>query len=186
MRNVLRRVMFGVLGTGMIVAMAAGATTVAASAADAAPLHATAAVKSSPAALKWPAVRQGAQGNRVRVIQYLLNQSGFTVPVTGTFADKTTAEVKAFQRANGLPIDGIVGDATWPVLILTVKQGATGDAVRAVQDNLKRAYGYDVPVDGIFAAKTTDAVKSFQKKYKLPVNGIVNPETWNALIVNHL
>jgi peptidoglycan hydrolase-like protein with peptidoglycan-binding domain len=184
MRNVLRRITFGVLGTGMVVAMAAGATAVSASAAVAAPHHATA---TKSVALSWPAVRQGASGNRVRAIQYLLNQSGFKVTVDGQFGPTTTAQVKAFQKVNGLAVDGVVGDATWPQLILTVKQGATGDAVKAVQDYLKRAYGFsNLQVDGKFGASTTTAVKDFQKEFKITVDGIVSPVTWNTLIVKHV
>lgn len=37
----------------------------------------------------------------------------------GHFGSKTEAAVKAFQELNGLPIDGIVGPATWELLIPT-------------------------------------------------------------------
>ncbi len=177
MRNVLRRIAFGVLGTGMVVTMAAGAAT----AAVAAPQHPAKVVK----ALQWPAVKQNAQGNRVRTIQYLLNQRGYKVTVDGKFGPDTTAKVKDFQKARGItPVDGVVGDKTWPKLILTVKQGDKGDAVRAVQDYLKRAYGYtSLKVDGVFGADTAKAVKSFQKKYGVKDDGVVNEVTWNTLVV---
>lgn len=35
--------------------------------------------------------------------------------------------------------------------------------------------------DGIFAAETTEAVKSFQKKYELEETGIINFETWELI-----
>jgi hypothetical protein len=37
----------------------------------------------------------------------------------GHFGEKTEAAVKAFQEQNGLPVDGIVGPATWDLLIPT-------------------------------------------------------------------
>jgi len=37
----------------------------------------------------------------------------------GHFGSKTEAAVKAFQELNGLPVDGIVGPATWDLLIPT-------------------------------------------------------------------
>jgi peptidoglycan hydrolase-like protein with peptidoglycan-binding domain len=184
MRNALRRIAFGVLGTGMVVTMAAGAATVAASAAVAAPQHPARELKT----LQWPAVKQGAEGNRARTIQYLLNERGYKVTIDSKFGPDTTAKVKDFQKAKGItPADGIVGDKTWPKLIITVKQGDKGDAVRAVQDYLKRAYGYtSLKVDGDFGAETTKAVKSFQKRYGIKDDGVVNEVTWNTLVVKAL
>jgi peptidoglycan hydrolase-like protein with peptidoglycan-binding domain len=184
MRNTLRRISFGVLGTGMIVAMTAGAAAGAASAAVASPHHA--AVHES-AALTWPTVKKGAVGERVRTIQYLLNQRGYKVTVDGTFGTTTQAAVVKFQKTIGVSSDGIVGPATWPKLVVTVKGGSKGDAVRAVQHSLRYRYGYtSLKVDGSFGATTTTAVKSFQTKYKLTSDGIVGVATWNALIENEL
>jgi peptidoglycan hydrolase-like protein with peptidoglycan-binding domain len=182
MRNALRRLAFGILGTGMIAAMALGATTVAASAAVSAPnapalLHAT---------LKWPTVRRGDYGAQVRTIQYLLNGRGYHLTVDGLFGIPTELAVKDFQKKKGLKVDGIVGSQTWPKLIITVKKGDKGYAVRGAQDQLRYEYGYTyVVVDGTFGAKTDTAVRDFQHRYSLkPVDGVVGPVTWNALVVH--
>jgi peptidoglycan hydrolase-like protein with peptidoglycan-binding domain len=183
MRNTLRRISFGVLGTGMIVAMTAGVAG-AASAVVASPHHA--AVRPA-ATLSWPTVKKGAVGERVRTIQYLLNKRGYQVTIDGTFGTTTQAAVVKFQETIGVSSDGIVGSATWPKLIVTVKGGSKGDAVRAVQHSLHYRYGYtSLKVDGSFGATTTTAVKSFQKKYKLAADGTVGVVTWNALIVHEL
>jgi peptidoglycan hydrolase-like protein with peptidoglycan-binding domain len=185
MRKILRRAAFGVIGTGMIVTMAAGATT-AASAAVAAP-HATA---TKSVTLSWPAVRKTAQGNRVLTIQYLLNDRGYPVDTTGYFGDVTEKQVKAFQKKNNLPEDGIVGDKTWEKLVVDIGSGTTHKfAVEAVQSYLKNAYGYkDLTVNGKYDAKTEAAVKKFQgdRKPPLPATGKVNLDTWHALVKDAL
>lgn len=180
MRNTLRRIGYGVLGAGMIVAMTAGASAGAASAASAAPAVAVA----KPAALSWPTVKRGAVGERVYAVQYLLNyRTSARLRVDGKFGLATQAAVKSFQRKAHLTADGIVGNATWTRLIVTLAKGSRGDAVRAVQHNLRYAYGYkSVSVDGVFGTKTLNAVKAFQKKYKLKADGIVGGTTWNTLV----
>jgi peptidoglycan hydrolase-like protein with peptidoglycan-binding domain len=187
MRNLPRRIAIGILGAGTIVAMTAGATTAAASAAVATRHHC--ARTEVRLALQWPAVREGAQGNRVYVIQYLLNYRGYKVAIDGKFGKATTDAVKNFQGKVGLkPVDGIVGAATWEKLIATVKFGDNNLAVKAVQWDLKHAYGKDVPVDGKFEAKTKKAVIEIQTQYlpRDPHDGVVNDKTWNALIVKKL
>lgn len=135
------------------------------------------------AAAAWPIVKQGAKGERVRTIQYLLNARGFRVAVDGDFGKSTTAAVKLFQRANKLTVDGHVGPATWQKLVVAIKTGSRGDAVRAAQSELRNRWGYKtVVVDGTFGKATVTAVKSFQTKRKLKADGIVGQATWEALV----
>ncbi len=137
-------------------------------------------------ALSWPVVSPGAKGERVFTIQYLLNQRiGAGLVADGDFGPKTEAAVKSFQAKFKLPVDGKVGPATWMQLIVTVKNPSKGQAVSAVQHSLRFAYGdTTLVVDGDFGPKTEAAVKSFQAKFKLPVDGVVGPDTWNTM-VNH-
>lgn len=56
---------------------------------------------------------EGSQGSAVRKLQVLLAYEGqYTAKIDGDFGAKTTAAVKAFQKANGLKADGIAGPAT--------------------------------------------------------------------------
>ncbi len=63
----------------------------------------------------------------------------------------------------------------------TVKYGSRGEDVVYLQQRLT-TNGYGVgAIDGIFGVKTLEAVKAFQEKSKLSVDGIVGVKTWVAL-----
>src|SRR5690606_21186177 len=59
----------------------------------------------------------GSRGNAVVELQNKLNALGYNAgKADGIFGSKTRSAVMAFQRANGLTVDGIVGPATWAKL----------------------------------------------------------------------
>lgn len=128
--------------------------------------------------LTWPVVQYGNTGERVRTVQYLLQQWGYSVTVDGSFTNGTLTAVKNFQASNGLTADGIVGNASWPALTIVTQQGDSGAKVRAVQSQLRES-GYSVAVDGIFGSGTYSAVRSFQSSKGLGVDGIVGDNTWS-------
>ena len=65
-----------------------------------------------------PMLRTGSRGDAVRKLQEMLNAKGYTCGnVDGIFGSKTKAAVLAFQKANGLGADGIVGPLTWGKLV---------------------------------------------------------------------
>jgi peptidoglycan hydrolase-like protein with peptidoglycan-binding domain len=140
----------------------------------------------------WPLVRRGDQEHPVQTLQYLLRARRRVVVVDGDFGPQTEAAVKAYQRRKGLVVDGIVGPITWRALIVTVKRGSRGEAVRGVQTefqfrNLSGDPGLGLKVDGIFGPKTDAAVRGFQQALALDVpsvvvDGIVGPITWQALV----
>ena len=140
----------------------------------------------------WPLVRKGDEGHPVRTLQYLLRARGHAVAVDGIFGPATDAAVRALQQEKHLAVDGIVGPNTWSALIVTVRQGSQGDAVRGVQEefqfrNLSGDPSKGLQVDGIFGYKTAAAVRGFQQALSLDVagvavDGIVGPVTWRALV----
>ena len=146
-----------------------------------------------------PMLYRGCTGDAVKTLQDKLNALGYNSgSVDGIFGAKTYAAVTAFQKANSLGVDGIVGKLTWgklygvspamPVETTTVvgrpmvSYGSRGDAVRKLQE-LLNALGYDCgSVDGIFGSKTKAAVLAFQKANGLGADGIVGPLTWGKLV----
>src|SRR6266571_9459750 len=135
----------------------------------------------------WPLTRQGDQHHPVQTLQYLLRARGHNVTVDGIFGPQTDAAVRAFQQQKGLAVDGIVGPNTWSALIIAVKLGSQGDAVRGVQEefqfrNLSGDPSKGLQVDGIFGPKTNAAVRGFQQALGITVDGIVGQVTWRALV----
>lgn len=61
------------------------------------------------------------------------------------------------------------------------KYGSRGDEVRQIQTKLKRWGYYNGSIDGIYGSQTLAAVKSFQRKNGLTVDGIAGPKTLNAM-----
>ena len=149
----------------------------------------------APVVPDMPMVYWGCTGDAVKTLQEKLNAKGFNSGnVDGIFGAKTYAAVTAFQKANSLGVDGIVGKLTWaklydatPVNVTPVttqpmlRTGSRGDAVRKLQE-LLNAKGYTCgSVDGIFGSKTYAAVLAFQKANGLGADGIVGPLTWAKL-----
>lgn len=62
-----------------------------------------------------------------------------------------------------------------------VAYGSQGDAVRQLQSKLNR-HGYQLDEDGIFGKKTRAAVRDYQKKNSLRLDGIAGDETWGSLM----
>ena len=61
------------------------------------------------------------------------------------------------------------------------KYGSRGDEVRQIQTKLKKWGYYSGSVDGIYGSATLAAVKSFQKKNGLTVDGIAGTKTLQAM-----
>lgn len=187
----------GATGAGAIAAIPAAATVQASSATLNSAALASATARSQ-AIQPWPVLRQGQNAAwpkvTVRSLQYLLVARGAKVTVNGTFGATTKAAVVKFQRAHNLTADGVVGAKTWRALVVTVHKGSKGAAVRAVQDQINfrnNKNGHTLNVDGVFGPKTQAAVRAFQQAIAhevrgFPVDGIVGPLTWQALVTEAL
>jgi hypothetical protein len=104
--------------------------------------------------------------------------------VDGVFGSTTVEAVKAFQLANGIPVTGQADRATWIRLRVPLQAGDTGEAVKALQRQLNEKRLAKLPLDGVYGASTTAAVRSFQRHAGLEVTGNADPLTWRRLITH--
>ena len=109
-----------------------------------------------------------------------------TTEPDGTFGRDTLAAVKLFQELNGLIADGHIGPQTKNMLMSSDAQanaltiGMSGDTVKSVQKLLKKLNYLD-SADGYFGSGTEAAVRAFQKRNGLSVDGKVGRQTLTAL-----
>ncbi len=135
------------------------------------------------------------------MLQTLLWEAGFYQGrIDGIFGLRTQDAVIRFQRNKGLPPTGIADVATWralgvicgplppapsptpvPVPCPRLALGSRERAVFLLQV-LLREHGYNPgPIDGFFGFRTEAAVRQFQTDEHLPVTGVVDLITWEAL-----
>ncbi|MFC7879065.1 peptidoglycan-binding protein [Isoptericola sp. NPDC057391] len=142
-------------------------------------------VTTSKALDPWPVVRPGDRFHPVGTLQHLLNEHGHDLEVDEKFGPLTEAAVRASQRDFGLEVDGVVGPRTWGAIVVTVRLGSRGHAVRGAQSELDVRIDVDLVVDGVFGPRTESAVREFQRAlsaFGVLVDGVVGPVTWRALV----
>ncbi|MBQ8837050.1 MAG: peptidoglycan-binding protein [Clostridia bacterium] len=147
----------------------------------------------------------------LRIIQ-IADGGDVTVPVDGIYGSATAEAVRQFQRRNGLATTGTVDKATYDLLYekaleaefemseplplyffprgRSVSKGEISDFVILIKIILNAlTVAYDdfepLPVNGIFDDDTENAIKLFQMRNKIQPTGIVNKQTWNALVENY-
>ena len=128
---------------------------------------------------------------RVRTLQRRLRRAGADPgPVDGLFGPLTEAAVRRFQGREGLAVDGLVGPLTTAALKREAALIASGagygdpdgsERVRALQRRLHQAGVDPGPVDGRFGPRTEAAVRRFQGRQGLEVDGLVDAPTRAAL-----
>lgn len=147
-----------------------------------------------------PTLKKGDKGSEVRKLQDNLNKViNAGLQVDGSYGQKTYDAVAAFQTKYGLTVDGCYGpktaakmiDAlngnapvvTKPVKIATytLKKGTKGSNVKTLQENLNMVINAGLEVDGSFGPKVEAAVKEFQRKYGLTVDGIYGKNSYNKM-----
>jgi len=139
--------------------------------------------------LSKPILREGATGETVKELQRLLKKYlTYSAVIDGIFGTETTGGVILFQNRMFLPEDGIVDKQTWqalykggPVDLPTLQLGSQGKLVEALQQRLHIVGEYKGFFDGEFGKTTELAVKSFQSRHRLTIDGIVGDRTWLVL-----
>ena len=162
---------------------------------------------STPTTTNPNTLTYGDSGSRVTEMQTALKKLGYyTSSVDGRFGAGTQRAVIAFQKASGLTADGLAGAKTLNLLYekassasasgsgsssssssssgftRTLRRGYTGDDVKAVQTRLKALKYYDGTVDGNYGSGSIAAVKDFQRRNGLTVDGLTGRVTYERLM----
>lgn len=131
----------------------------------------------------------GDDGDDVSAIQDRLYEMGYMdIKPTGYFGETTEAAVKAFQKNNDLLVDGKVGTETKEMLynpdaMANVwSMGDSSDTLIPYQKKLI-ALGYlSTEADGEYGSATKSAVKRFQDRNGISVDGYLGPKTRDILM----
>jgi peptidoglycan hydrolase-like protein with peptidoglycan-binding domain len=109
--------------------------------------------------------------------------------IDGIYGPDTVAAVKQLQTDNDLPVTGLVDEATARALdakLAQVGQQAASQQLTqtaALQTVLKLTGFWTGPIDGMWTAELTDALKRFQTKLGVPPTGAVDAATIAAFQV---
>lgn len=142
-------------------------------------------------------LREGDEGKAVSNLQYALYELGYyDGKIDGVYGSTTRDAVRAFQSRNKVtPVDGIAGSKTQQKLysssakpatapateFATLRKGDSGNAVVEMQDVLKQLGYLTSEVNGIFDDATVLAVRSFQQRNGLSVDGVAGSDTLRKL-----
>jgi len=146
-------------------------------------------------------IKLGVKGDAVIRLQQRLTQLGYyNATVDGECKADDVAAIKAFQRLNGLKVDGSAGYDTQVKMysasavtytgaiaggtvdtFTTLRKGMTGDEVRTMQSRLIQLGYLTGAADGVFGTATSEAVYAFQKANGLVRDGIAGSATLSKL-----
>lgn len=124
---------------------------------------------------------------KIAQIQNELNEKyGLDIDVDNIYGNETKkALVKGLQTElnkqfeGNLVVDGIFGTNTYNACI-NVRRGAEGNITWLIQSMLI-CHSFNINADGIFGTTTERAVRDFQSRNGLSVDGIVGKNTFNKL-----
>lgn len=140
-------------------------------------------------------IKAGSRGNAVLELQKRLTELGYySSRQDGVYLEDDISAVRAFQKANGLTVDGKAGYQTQSVLYsdtavrgsltnagITLRYGSTGSEVTALQNRLIELGYLSGAADGKFGVGTKTALMAFQKANNLTRDGVAGAKTQEAL-----
>jgi len=146
---------------------------------------------------------KGMRGESVKSLQNNLKKLGyFNATVTGYYGSITEASVKKLQKDYGYLVDGKAGTNTLGLIDKLLKQdsnnslstrststrtstvlknGMRGEAVTALQNNLKKLGYFNANCTGYYGSITEEAVKKLQKEHGCTVDGIAGSQTFSVI-----
>ena len=139
-------------------------------------------------------IQKGDRGEQTKCVQSFLNWAGFNCGTAdGIAGEKTELAIKKFQEKYKLEVDGKFGEKclkiaktiekeikskyTGKLPTKTVKLKSKGNQVKYLQNFLDWYDDYELIRDGQFGSLTEKAVKDFQKREGLKVDGIFGPKS---------
>ncbi len=135
---------------------------------------------------KYYAISLGIAGTDVKRVQNRLYELGYLISeneINGTFDELTEAAVLKLQEVNQLSADGKVGQKTINLLYSEevkpnfLTYGEKNEVVLASQKRLKELGYLTTLPDGNYGNDTVQAVKQFQSRNGLVVDGYLGPST---------
>lgn len=123
----------------------------------------------------------------MKTVQCLLkNKRRYSDPVDGVYDARLGAAVSRYRTSRGLTAGTATTTATWVALLSQgdaplQKFGSATTAVRRLQRALNAADAAGLPVTGVFEARTTAAVKRYQRDHAMPQTGVVTTSLWSKL-----
>jgi len=134
----------------------------------------------------------GAIGDNVLEMQQLLNKLGYLfAQPTGYYGTETEDAVSHFQKAHGIPDDGVFGEMTKAMLYSqlaetnVVEQDTKSNEVVKIQTRLKELGYFSGTTTGYYGPVTVAAVKKFQQVNSLTADGKTGPYTVQRLFAEN-
>lgn len=129
-----------------------------------------------------PVYKNGDSGDKIEMIRRRFWATDNSFAVSNFFDDALENKIKAFQTANGLTSDGIVGSGTWKVLFPVLKKRTGSQAGAREMQALLNYQNYPVGTpDGLFGTGTETVLKAYQKARQLDADGVCGEKTWQSL-----
>ncbi|WP_353423721.1 peptidoglycan-binding protein [Christensenella massiliensis] len=125
-----------------------------------------------------PTLKEGMEGPEIQTLQQRLMDLGYLDidETTQYYGPATAGAIAFFQRQHGIEQDGVCGPKTLAIIYTddakpyTLLEGTEGDDVTVLQERLQEL-GYISSVTGYYGTETIDAVKRFQERNGLGVDG---------------
>jgi peptidoglycan hydrolase-like protein with peptidoglycan-binding domain len=115
-------------------------------------------------------LKKGLSGEPVRRLQTKL-----AIEADGAFGLNTEKALKDWQTKNSLTSDGVAGPDTFMAMglyeLVLLKQGTRGETVKKLQEKL------GIDADAQFGSSTEKAVREYQQKNGLVIDGMAGPAT---------
>jgi hypothetical protein len=121
---------------------------------------------------------EGPGAASIRLFRRFAQSYGGLPPSWWSWQETSGSEWGAVGADSALqPVIGYRQEVVHPLL----KRGSKGDMVVWAQEHLIAA-GAVLPVTGVFGRQTAGAVRAFKEGRGLPADGVIDTDTWNALL----